>query len=122
MSRRPRRSRHRAAPVPWYTPAPVVLDEAYEREVEASTEKLQRLFARAERRALRAESRLKKAQQDEHQKTKRHVLDQLELALQARREELERYRRMMIAIPASTAHRNRGTGVRPVPINHGNPL
>lgn len=115
MSKKPRRSRHRAAPVPWAQHAPVVLDDAYEREVQRSTDKLERAYARAQKRVTQAEGRLAKAQREERTRRKAHVLAQLEAALQARRNELEEYRRMMVGVPASAAHR--GTrSFRPVPV------
>lgn len=119
MSKKPRRSQHRAAPVPWAQPAPVVLDEVYQREVDRSTSKLERQYARAEKRVEQAEGRLAKARRDERTKTKARVLAELEAALQIRRDELEELRRMMVAVPASAAHR--GTrSFRPVPVGRGN--
>lgn len=110
-----RRSRHRAAPVPWTVARPVVLDDAYEREVQRSTEKLERAYRRAERRAQQAEARLAKAKRDPKVSRKRHVIADLEAAVQARRDELEEYRRMMVSVPASAVHRGRDS-FRPVPV------
>lgn len=117
MTKKPRRSRHRAAPVPWATPAPVVLDEVYQREIERSTSKLERQYARAQKRVREAETRLDRARQDTRRKVTANLLAQLEAQLQARRDELEEFRRMMIGVPASAAHR--GTrSFRPVPLAH----
>lgn len=118
MSKKPRKSRHRAASVPWYEPLPVTLDEAYEREVERSTSKLERAYARAQKRVEQAEARLRRARQDVQQQAKRHAIAQLELALETRRQELEEFHRMMVSVPASAAHRGRDS-FRPVPIRHG---
>lgn len=115
MPKPPRRSRHRSAPVPWYTPKPVVLDEAYARQVERSTSKLEREYARAAKRVERAEARLAAARQAKRGGVKAHALAELEVAVQMRRDELEEYRRMMVGVPASAAHR--GTrSFRPVPV------
>lgn len=115
MSKKPSRSRHRATPVPWATPTPVALDDDYARQVQRSTDKLERAYARAQKRVEQAEARLAKARRDEQTRRKAHVLAQLEAAVQARRDELEEYRRMMVGVPASAAHR--GTkSFRPVPI------
>ena len=92
----------------------MVLDERYEREVQRSTEKLERLYARAEKRARRAEERLNRAQQDPKHQTKRHLIAQLEAEVELRRVELEEYRRMMVTVPASAEHRGRKS-FRPVP-------
>lgn len=118
MSKKLRRSRHRIAPVPWATPRPVVLSEEYEREVERSTSRLEREYARAQKRVRQAEARLAKAKltaRTATTKVKAHVIAELEAALQARRDELEEYRRMMVSVPASANHR--GTkSYRPVPV------
>lgn len=110
------RSRHNPVPPPWYRPRPVVLTAQYEREVERSTEKLEREYARAKKRVQQAEARLGKAQRDSTTKTKRHLIAELEAHLQIRRDELEEYRRMMVAVPASAEHRG-VKSFRPVP--HG---
>lgn len=102
-------------------PRPVVLDEGYEREVERSTSRLERQYARAEKRVRQAESRLRRAREDVRQRVKRHVIAQLEAALQARRDELEEYRQMMVGAPASAAHRGRDS-FRPVPVSRGSSL
>lgn len=115
MSSKPRRSRHRAGPVPWARVTPVVLDEEYQRQVDRSTSKLERQYVRAQKRVEQAEGRLQRAKQDTHRKVKATLLAQLEAELQARRDELEEYRRMMVGVPASAAHR--GTkSFRPVPV------
>lgn len=118
MTKKNRSARHRSAPVPWHIPRPVVLTDTYEREVERSTEKLEREYARAEKRVQQAEARLGRAQRDTKTKTKRHLLAELEAQLQIRRDELEEFRRMMVSVPASAEHR--GTkGFRPVPYRGG---
>lgn len=115
MSKKPARSRHRAAPVPWAEPRPVVLDETYEREVERSTSKLERAYARAQKRVEAAEARLRKARNATQARPKAHVIASLEAVLQVRRDELEEYRRMMVSVPASAVHRGTDS-YRPVPI------
>lgn len=91
----------------------------YQAEVDHDTAKLERAYRAAERRLAAAESRLRKVQQDErpNKKTGRAVAVAWEL-VQLRREELEQYRRAMVAVPASLQHR--GTeGYRPVPPTQG---
>jgi hypothetical protein len=95
-----------------------VLDEAYEREVTRSTSKLERQYARAEKRFRQAEARLQRAKQETRQKVKRHVIAELQLAVEARREELEEFRRMMVNVPASANHRGKDS-FRPVPVTRG---
>jgi DNA repair exonuclease SbcCD ATPase subunit len=117
VSKKPQRSRHRAAPVPWSSSKPVELSESYEREVQRSTEKLERDYRRALKRVEQAEARLARAKEPAKRRpaVKQHVLAQLEAEVAARREELEEFRRMMQASPASAAHR--GTrSYRPVPL------
>lgn len=107
-------SRHNPRLPPWHTPRPVVLDVRYEREVQRSTEKLERAYARAEKRAQQAEQRLERAKANPRHRAKQHLIATLEAELQVRRDELEEYRRMMVAVPASAEHR--GTkSYRPVP-------
>lgn len=120
MSKGSRKSRHRAAPVPWYVPAPAVLDERYQRQVDRSTEKLERQYAQAAKRLRQAEARLARVQATSPA-PKRHELARLEAVIQIRRDELEELRRMMVSVPASSTHR--GTeSFRPVPIaRHDSP-
>lgn len=122
MSKKPQRSRHRVAPVPWAAPKPAELDEAYEREVQRSTEKLERLYRRALKRVEQAEAKLAAARERiqaakprRRPAPKQHALVELELELETRRAELEEFRRMMISVPASAAHRG-VRSFRPVPV------
>lgn len=123
MSKKPTRSRHRAAPVPWAIPKPVELDESYEREVQQSTARLESRYRRALRRFEQAEARLKVARERAQRPTpkrpapKQHTLAELEALVADRRAELEEYRRMMVSVPASAVHRGR-EGYRPVPVTH----
>jgi hypothetical protein len=48
---------------------------------------------------------------------KRHTVVELELELETRRAELEEFRRMMVNVPASAAHRGTSS-YRPVPVAH----
>lgn len=116
MSKKPHKSRHRFAPVPWAITTPVVLDEAYQRQVDRSTSKLERQYAQAEKRARQAKARLERARRDT--RTKKQQLTELEALVQIRLDELEEYRRIMVAAPASATHR--GTkSFRPVPHRDG---
>ena len=121
VSKKPQRSRHRTAPVPWSTAQPVQLDEAYEREVERSTEKLVRQYTRALKRVQQVEAKLRAAREQlqaprpSRRAPKKHTMVELELELEARRAELEEFRRMMVSVPASAAHRGTSS-YRPVPI------
>lgn len=58
-----RKSRHNPVPPPWYRPRPPVLTAAYEREVEAASERLTADYRRACKRAEAAERRAGKAEQ-----------------------------------------------------------
>jgi hypothetical protein len=106
---------HNPNPPPWYTPRSVVLSAAYEDEVQRSTEKLERAYARAQKRVEQAEARLnqtKKHSGSGERKARR--VAELQAVLDIRRAELEDYRRMMLSVPASATHR--GTkSFRPVP-------
>lgn len=108
------KNRHRAALPPWHEPRPVILDEAYARQVERSTERLQRDYARAEKRLRQAQERLDRARTSPRHNVKRQLLAQLEAVLETRREELEEYRRMMTSSPAGSEHRGTSS-FRPVP-------
>lgn len=113
MSKRPKRSRHRPGPPPWVAPAPVEVDEDYERQVGESTRRLEQQYRVAQQRAQRAQQRLAEAQA-KRQRPSKAILARLEAELQVRREELAEYERMMQSTAASSAHR----GVRsfqPVP-------
>lgn len=90
-----KRSRHNPIPPPWYRPLPVVLSEAYEREVERSTEKLERQYARAQKRADQAEARLARAKAVPAARAKKHQIALLEQEVELRRAELEEFRRLM---------------------------
>ncbi len=78
-----KRSRHNPIPPPWYRPRPPVLTPAYEREVQAATERLTAEHRRACKRAEAAERRAVKAEQ-------RAALDN---AKRATKEAAERARR-----------------------------
>lgn len=90
-----RKSRHNPVPPPWYQPLPVVLTESYEREVERSTEKLERQYARAQKRVEQAETRLARAKAVPAARAKKHQLALLEQEVELRRAELEEFRRLM---------------------------
>jgi hypothetical protein len=109
-----RGSRHNPRLPPWHEPRPVELDERYEREVQRSTSKLERLYARAEKRARQAEERLSRVKQEPQREERCRLIAELEAALELRMAELEEYRRMMVSVPASAEHRGRKS-FRPVP-------
>jgi len=110
---------HRNPAANWFaTPESDPVDDAYEAEVQSSTENGEREYASRMRRLQRAEQRLARAQAT---KAKRHHIADLQVLVDLRRAELEEYRRLMVGIPASTVHR--GTGAhRPVPVVHGIPI
>lgn len=110
--------RHNANLPPWYAPKPVVLTVEYEREVQRSTEKLERQYVRAQKRAEQAERRLERARNDPRTRSKKHQIAQLVAEVELRRLELEEYHRMMVSSPASATHRGRKS-FRPVPNRNG---
>lgn len=94
MSRK-RRSRHNPIPPPWYQPRPVELSEEYQREVDRSTEKLERRYARAQKRAVQAEARLARAKKQANAASRKRQIAQLEAELELRRMELDEIRQLM---------------------------
>lgn len=90
-------------------PKPVVIDEAYQREVDRSTEKLQRRYERAKKAAEAARFRRDRvALIVGSNKLRAQRLADAEAALIARLDELEAIERLMKANPgASLTHRGR---------------
>jgi hypothetical protein len=103
---------------PFYVPPSAVPDDAYEAEVRASTERGEREYQRRARRLARAEARLAGARAVT---TPRRRLTELTALVELRRAELDDYRRLMLATPASAGHRGIRS-YRPVPVVHGNPI
>lgn len=97
----------------WERPTALV-DDAYETQVQRSTDKAERQYAAAQRRLARAEERLTKAVSSKKTANRKRVIAELTAAVELRREELENYRRLMTGVAASAQHR--GTrSYRPVP-------
>ena len=90
-------------------PRPVVIDEAYQAEVDRATEKLQRRYERAQCAAERAKFRRDRAALIVgHDRLRAQRLADAEAALAARIAELDELERMVRANPyASLAHRGR---------------
>jgi hypothetical protein len=105
---------HNPNPPPWYIPRAVVVPADYEDQVQRSTEKLERAYARAQKRVERAKASLAQAKQEPITKKNEQLVAQYQALLDIRLAELENYRRMMCSVPASAIHR--GTrSFRPVP-------
>jgi hypothetical protein len=88
----------------WVRPS-AQLSQSYENEVRRSTEKLERQHAAAMRRLEQAENRLARARRKPGAKSRARQLMEMEAVVELRRAELERYRRLMVAVPASAEHR-----------------
>lgn len=99
----------------WHVPESDPVDPAYEAEVRRCTERGEREYRRREGRLKRAEARLAAARR-QHLRAKQ--IAELTAIVEIRRQELEEYRRLMVAVPASAKHR--GTrSFRPVPPTPG---
>ena len=97
----------------WQRPS-VDVDDAYESQVQRSTDKAERQYAAAQRRLARAEERLAKAVSSGKTANHKRVIAELTTAVELRREELEGYRRMMTGVAAGAGHRG-VKSFRPVP-------
>ena len=111
------RRRHNPHRPPWHVSRPVVLDEDYQREVDRCTEKLERQYARAQKRVEQAERHLKAAHTAKKRRPNKQTLAALQAVVDARRAELEDYRRMMESTAAPAQNRGQNS-FRPVPITH----
>lgn len=99
-------------------PSAVVSDE-YEAEVQRSTQRNERLYIQAQKRLEQAEARLAKARSATKSKNRKKQIADLEALVELRRNELEEYRRMMVAVAASAEHR----GTRSFrPVSYGGEL
>lgn len=93
---------HKMNPGYW-DPKPAVIEGDYQDEIDRTLEKARVAYERAERRLASAEARLAKAER--RTTNSRRQIEELELLVMLRRDELERYRRMMVSVPQSAAHR-----------------
>lgn len=93
--KKPRRSRHNPVPPSWYTPKPVEISERYQREIDRSTERLERRYRQAEKRAADARRKLDRATAAAGTRHKERQLAQLRAELEIREAELEEIRRLM---------------------------
>lgn len=108
---------HRSPGLNWFAvPESDATDNAYEAEVQRSTDAGEREHKRLQHRLERAESRLAAARAE--RAPKRHHLAELQAVVELRREELDEYRRLMVAVPASAEHRGTAS-FRPVPVTKG---
>jgi hypothetical protein len=96
----------------WRRPSAEV-DDAYEAQVQRSTDKAERQYAAAQRGLDRAEERLAKVVSSKKTANRKRQLAELEALVELRRNELEQYRRMMTSVAASAEHRGRDS-FRPV--------
>lgn len=102
--------RHKLNPGYWHS-EPVEIDADYQDEIDRALEKARVAYERAERRLAAAEARLAKA---ERRPIPAHrQIEELELLVILRRDELERYRRMMASVAQSAINRGRKS-FRPV--------
>lgn len=83
-------------------PKPVEVSEAYQREVDASTDRLVRRYREIEKRAEKARQQLDRAKQQKRQAAE---VGRLEREVTARLAELAELERLMTASPAGAAHR-----------------
>lgn len=89
-------------------PRPVEISPEYQAQVDRSTEKLERLYRRAQRSVEAAQKRLEKAQRLRVERERKKAVKVAEEVLAERLRELAEYERMMTSTPASLAHRGRG--------------
>jgi uncharacterized protein (DUF2132 family) len=109
---------HRNPAANWFAiPQSAVIDPDYEAEVQWATERGEREYRRRAERLQRAKDRLTKATRA---RTSAKRLAVLEAAVELRRQELEAYRRLMVASAASAEHRG-VKSYRPVPNPGGMP-
>jgi hypothetical protein len=85
----------------WERPS-ILVDRAYEAEVQRSTDNGERMYAQAQRRLDRAQLRLARAHAARPSAKKRHLAD-LAATVARRREELAAYERLLLAPPVSAA-------------------
>lgn len=103
----------------WQVPVSDPVEPAFEDQVRACTEHSEREYQAREARLHRAETRLARVRTQRKPKLK--LLRSLEALVELRRAELEEYRRLMMAAPASAEHRG-DKSFRPVPPVQGIPL
>jgi hypothetical protein len=104
------RLKHRARPA--REAKPVQIDEDYQREVDASTEKLQRRYEAAERRAAKAAAQLAEA---ERKRANAAELTRLRAEWEAREAELAELARLMTNPPGGGVIHRGTKGWRKVP-------
>lgn len=95
---------HKVNPGYWHS-KPAEVDADYQEEIDRTLEKARVAYERAERRLVAAEARLAKAER--RAAPSRRQIEELELLVMLRRDELDRYRRMMVSVPQAAV--NRGT-------------
>lgn len=95
----------------WDIPESDLVDADYEATVQVHTSRSEREYRRLVHRLAKAEAKLSRARKAHAKKNDIAVLVYL---VEIRRAELEDYRRLMVAVPASAEHRGRKS-FRPVP-------
>jgi hypothetical protein len=98
---------------PFWLPPSATVPPAYQAEVDRATLAGEREHQARQARLARAEARLANARRD-HGKAARKRAARLAALVELRRAELEDYRRLLAASPASAAHRG-VKSFRPVP-------
>lgn len=111
MSKKPKRSRHRANLPPWHEPRPPVLDEDYQREVDQAGERLASDHRKALQRAEAAERRAKRAETRAAQASAKRALkvtaESARRAAEAAWLEFQRLDAMVRERPLATPERGR---------------
>jgi hypothetical protein len=105
----------------WQVPPSSYVDPAYQAEVERDTARGEREYRLRQERLACAEERLAAAQEAKGRRVSRRRMAELQADVELRRQELETYRRAMVASPASAEHRG-VRSYRPVPPSNGIPL
>jgi anion-transporting ArsA/GET3 family ATPase len=90
----------------WDRPSATV-DDDYEAQVQRSTQKAERLYARAQKRLEKAEAQLAAVTSAKSAPNRKRRVAEVQALVELRRAELAECERMMTGVPASAAHRGR---------------
>lgn len=106
--------KHRVPVALLATSDPITPD--YQAELDRTAAKAEAAYSRALKRLEAAEQRLAKAQRKQAApRQHKRQLAELEAMVELRREELQKWHRMMVASPASSMHRGTDGGHRHIP-------
>lgn len=101
-------------------PRSATVDEAYQREVDRTMAHAEAEYGRAQKRLRAAERRLARAQAADQSRKQKRLIEQLEILVELRREEMQRTHRLMAASRYPATNRGRDS-YRNVP-HPGDPL